>query len=135
MRVTLAHDPPIRHTRADYAGVGMSFRLLRDCDPALIFEHFRRRKKEEGRHPDIDGRYNCNLLPGAQQRETGTVQSARVTFSRNTDAYGQDYYLVARCEGGVAEGFVTKQGFAVTVALEHQQEVQLYARLRARVRV
>lgn len=135
LRVTLAYDPPVRHSRADYAGVGMSFRLLRGCDPALIFEHFRRRKKEEGRHPDIEGRYNCNLLPGAQQREKGTVQSASVTFTRDTDVYGQDYYLVVRCESGWAESFVTKQRFAVTVELEHQQEVQLYARLRARVRV
>lgn len=135
LRVTLAYDPPVRHSRADYAGVGMSFRVLRGCDPELIFDHFRRRTKEEGRHPDIEGRYNCNLLPGPQQREKGTVQSACITFTKDTDAYGQDYYLVIRCESGWAESFVTTQRFAVTVELEHQQEVQLYARLRARVRV
>jgi hypothetical protein len=29
IRVTLAFDPPVRHTRTDYAGVGMSFRVSR----------------------------------------------------------------------------------------------------------
>ena len=29
IRMTLAYDPPVRHTRTDYGGVGMSFRLIR----------------------------------------------------------------------------------------------------------
>jgi subtilisin family serine protease len=135
IRVSLAYDPPVRHSRADYTGIGMSYRLLRGCSSALIFDHFRRRKKEEGRHPDIEGRYNCSLQPGAQQREKGTVQTASVTFSQATEGYGEDYYLVVRCEGGWAESFMTSQRFAVVVELEHQQEVRLYARLRARIRV
>jgi hypothetical protein len=43
IRITLAFDPPVRRTRVDYAGIGMNFRLLRGCDPARIFELFRRR--------------------------------------------------------------------------------------------
>ena len=85
IRVTLAYDPPVRHTRADYIGVGMNFRLVRGCDPAFIFEHFRRRTRDEGRRPDLDGRYNCALEPGPRYRERGTLQTAAVTFSRATD--------------------------------------------------
>ncbi len=135
IRVTLAFDPPVRHTRADYAGIGMNFRLLRGCDPDLIFEHFRRRTQEEGRQPDIDSRFDCDLKPGPRERERGTLQTASVTFTRGTEAYGDNYYLVVRCDGGWAGTFETQQRFAVVVELTHQAEVQLYERLRARVRV
>ncbi len=135
IRVSLAFDPPVRHTRADYTGVGMSFRLVRGCESALIFDHYRRRTQAEGRRPDIDGRYNCGLEPGPRERERSTLQSASVTFSRDTDRYGDSYHLVVRCEAGWAANFETRQRFAVVVELKHQAEVQLYARLRARVRL
>jgi hypothetical protein len=66
IRVTLAFDPPVRHSRTDYAGIGMGFRLLRGCRSHLIFEHFRRRANDEGPFPKIENRYNCVLLPGPQ---------------------------------------------------------------------
>ncbi|WP_126400169.1 S8 family serine peptidase [Blastochloris tepida] len=135
LRVTLAFDPPVRHTRADYAGVGMSFRLIRGCEQALVFEHYRRRTQSEGRQPEIDGRYQCNLEPGPRERERSTLQSASVSFSRDTGVYGDSYYLVVRCEGGWAGSFQASQRFAVVVELAHRPEVQLYERLRARVRL
>lgn len=136
LRVSLAYDPPVRHSRADYAGIGMSFRVLRGCEPALIFNHFRKRnEKTEGKHPDIEKRFACKLQPGPQDREKATVQSASVTFSRPTGEYGGDYYLVVRCESGWAEASETRQKFAIVVELEHQPETRLYARLRTRVRV
>jgi hypothetical protein len=135
IQITLAFDPPVRHSRADYTGVSMSFRLVRGCDSALIFEHFRRRSQDEGRQPDIDNRYNCTLEPGPRERECSTLQIASVTFSRDTDLYGDAYYLVVRCEAGWASNFETRQRFAVVVELLHQAEIQLYARLRARVRL
>src|SRR5262249_55612201 len=124
-----------RHTRADYTGVGMSFRLIRGCDPMLIFDHFRRRTQQEGRRPDIDNRYNCNLEPGPRERERGTLQTASISFSRNTEVYGDNYYLVVRCEGRWASSFETSQRFAVVVEMSHEAEVQLYARLRARIQL
>jgi hypothetical protein len=135
IHITLAFDPPVRHTRADYAGVNMSFRLVRGCNSALIFEHFRKRTEEEGHFPEILNRYKCDLRPGPQERERSTVQTAAVTFSQGTEAYGDSYHLVVRCEGGWASSFETEQRFAVVVELSHRAEVQLYAQLRARVRV
>lgn len=135
IRVTMAFDPPVRHTRADYAGIGMNFRLIRGCDPAVIFEHYRRRIGIEGRHPEIDDRYQCKLKPGPRDRERGTLQSASVTFSQDTEHYGESYYLVVRCEGGWAASFETRQRFALVVELSHQAEVRLYERLRTRVRL
>jgi hypothetical protein len=135
IRVTLAFDPPVRHTRADYAGVGMNFRLLRGCDPELVFEHYRRRRREDGRHPEIENRFNCSLEPGPRERERGSLQSASVTFTRDTGGYGDTYYLVVRCESGWAVNSEVAQRFAAVVEMTHQPEIQLYARLRGRVRL
>ena len=134
IRVTLAFDPPVRHTRTDYAGVGMSFRLVRGCQPDLIFDHYRKREQDDGPFPELAARYNCNLVPGPQLREKGTVQRATVTFKRGVEEYGDSYYLVVRCESGWAT-HVDRQQFAVVVELLHKAEVQLYERVRQRVRV
>ncbi|WP_245494448.1 S8 family peptidase [Rhizobium ruizarguesonis] len=134
IRVTLAYDPPVRHTRADYAGVGMSFRLLRGCAPDLIFEHYRKRAKDEERFPEIAGRFDCKLTPSSTIREKGTVQSATATFKRDVAEYGNDYYLVVRCESGWAS-HVDRQNFAVVIEISHKAELQLYERIRQRIRV
>jgi hypothetical protein len=134
IRVTLAFDPPVRHTRTDYAGVGMSFRLIRGCDPDLIFEHYRKREKIEGPFPELPQPYNCNLVPGAKSREKGTVQCAAVAFKRGVEEYGDSYYLVVRCESGWAT-HIDRQQFALVVELLHKAQVQLYERVRQRLRL
>jgi hypothetical protein len=134
IRVTLAFDPPVRHTRADYAGVGMSFRLVRGRQPDLIFDHYRKREKEDGPFPELAARYNCALVPGPQAREKNTVQRATVTFKRGVEVYGDSYYLVVRCESGWA-AHVDQQQFAIVVELLHKAEVQLYERVRQRLRL
>ncbi|MGY3610964.1 MULTISPECIES: S8 family peptidase [unclassified Bradyrhizobium] len=80
IRVTLAYDPPVRHTRNDYAGVGMSFRLIRGCEPNLIFEHYRRRDQAEGPFPELALRFNCKLEPSPQSGRKDR-SSARVSPS------------------------------------------------------
>ena len=75
------------------------------------------------------------MEPGPRERERNTVQTASVTFTRDTDAYGASYHLVVRCEAGWAASFETRQRFALVVEMQHQPEVQLYARLRAQVRL
>lgn len=100
IRVTLAYDPPVRHTRNDYAGVGMSFRLVRGCEPNFIFEHYRKRAEVEGPFPEMENRFNCKLEPGPKVREKSSVQRASITFKRGIEQYGDSYYLVVRCESG-----------------------------------
>ena len=53
---------------------------------------------------------------------------------RTVEAYGNDYYLVIRCESGWATA-ETIQRFAVVVEISHAAEVQLYERIRQRIRV
>ncbi|AUD00075.1 hypothetical protein CWS35_37210 (plasmid) [Bradyrhizobium sp. SK17] len=57
-----------------------------------------------------------------------------MTFKRGVEEYGDSYYLVVRCESGWAT-HVDRQQFAVVVELLHKAEVQLYERVRQRVRV
>lgn len=134
IRVTLAYDPPVRHTRTDYTGIGMSFRLIRGTEPEHIFEHYRKRTKKEGPFPDMPGRFDCTLVPGSQTREKGTVQSATAIFKRNLEGYGDFYYLVVRCESKWAN-FVDHQRYAIVVEISHKAEVQLYERIRQRIRL
>lgn len=134
IRVSLAYDPPVRHSRLDYNGVSMGFRLIRGCEPDMIFEHFRKRTVDEGPFPDMAARYNCKLLPSSTIREKSSLQTASVSFSRNIRGYGDNYYLVVRCAGGWA-GDEGRQSFAVTVEIAHEAELPLYERLRQRIRV
>jgi len=73
--VTLAFDPPTRHTRSDYLGVQMSFRLVRGKNLADVIDHYKKRSKEvDGDHPDLEAKYNCSFDSGPQTRECGTLQ-------------------------------------------------------------
>lgn len=134
IRISLAYDPPVRHSRLDYNGTAMGFRLIRGCDPDHIFEHFRQRTTEEGPFPEIEPRFDCKLKPSSTVREKSSLQTASVTFSRDVSEYGDSYYLVIRCSSGWA-GDTGNQAFAVTVEISHEGEVALYERLIQRVRV
>ena len=74
IRVTLAFDPPVRHTRVDYAGVTMSFRLKRGCDSEPGSRAFPETDERRGtcpRHREL-----VRLRPKArrqQLREKGTA--------------------------------------------------------------
>jgi len=134
IRVSLAFDPPVRRTRAEYIGTKMNFRLLRGCPSAEVFAHFRSRTAEEGDPPNIPGKFKCALEPGPNSRDNNTLQMASKTFVKNTTGYGDEYYLVVRCVGGWAEPQEVAQNFAVVIELEHQPAIQLYVRLRERIR-
>jgi hypothetical protein len=134
IQVSLAYDPPVRHTRLDYPGNKMSFKLHRGCDPALLFDHYRKRSVDDGRHPDLESRFTCKLEPGSTERGKSSVQVARASFSRDSD-YPDPFYLVVRCESGWAADIAPRQAFAVVVELAMEAEVRLYERLRTRVRV
>ncbi|MCC6864521.1 MAG: S8 family peptidase [Rhodobacteraceae bacterium] len=135
IRVSLAFDPPVRHTRTEYIGTKMNFRLLRGCEVNDVFEHFRSRSAEEGDPPNILDKFKCKLEPKSKRRDRNTLQTASKTYRRSTADYGDEYYLVVRCLGGWAEGQEVFQNFAVVVELECQPEIQIYARLRQRARV
>jgi Subtilase family len=87
IRVSLAFDPPVRRTRADYIGTKMNFRLLRGCRIEEVFEHFRSRREEEGDPPNIPNRFKCGLEPGPNSRDCKQpqrpIRATRSTMAMN----------------------------------------------------
>lgn len=132
IRVALSFDPPVKHTRFDYAGMTMGFHLIRGADANEVFDAFRRWEADEGKEFRISETLKCDLKPGAQRRERGTLQCATFSMSANSRKYGDSYYLAVRCESGWSS---EHQDFAVAVELRAQADIPLYQRLRERVRV
>lgn len=136
IQVTLAFDPPVRHTRIDYLGTRMSFRLVRGASLDEVIEFYRRRMEIEGPVPEMLDRNNCKLTPGPNSREAGTLQrAAMVMQNKPSRDYGDTYYLVVRCERRWADEADSPQRFAAVVDLSHQAQIPLYARLQERVRL
>jgi hypothetical protein len=135
--VTLAFDPPTRHSRASYLGVEMSFRLVRGKSIEWVCEHYRKRDvKKEGKQETLENRYDCDFDLGSGIRERGTLQRGIFTMTMNPAAeYGDRYFLVVRCERQWYPDEFAKQRFAVVVELEHTENVRLYERVKQRVDV
>ena len=134
IRATLAFDPPVRQTRADYLGVTMNLRLVKGRSAQEVFDHFRRRGADEDAAARL-GSSDCPLLPSKTQRDTSTLQSAGLSIPRWYDRWGDTWYLVVRAAGGWAKDFVTRQRYAVVVEIAHEAEIPLHAQLAARVQV
>lgn len=135
IRVALAYDPPVRHTRIDYCGIEMSFDLVRGATEEEVFNHFRKWEQNEGEPFKFPNRRRCKMFPGSQKRGKGSLQCATFTASTNISNYGNRYFLAVRCEGGWASALEEEQRFAVAVELRHQGAVELYQRVRERVRL
>lgn len=134
--VALAYDPPVRHTRFDYLGVKMSFRLIRGRSVDEIAEAFRQRSSEEAKVDRLTStKFDCLMEPRPTVREGGTLQKSAFTMMRrpSTD-YGDTYYVVVRCEKKWARAEHAPQRYAAVVVVEHSEEVNLYNEIRARVR-
>lgn len=133
--VSLAFDPPVRHTRNDYLGATMSFRLLRGKTIDEVVEAFRQREKSENKVDRLTGtKYECKMSPSPNQREGGTLQKGTFVMSQEAD-YGSSYFLVVSAGRVWAPQSYEKQRYAVVVALEQSGNDMLYAQLQARVRV
>jgi hypothetical protein len=129
IRVSLAYDPPVRRTRADYLGVTMGWRLLRGTNEKDVFDKFRKWEKAEGDPPEFPPRYTCDTFPGPQLREKGTLQCASFIAQRDMSAYGDTYYLAVWCRRRWAPKDVERQRYSVAIQLRHSAEIELYQSL------
>lgn len=132
IKVALSFDPPVKHTRLDYAGLKMGFHLIRGASANDVFDAFRKWEADEGRVFRIKDSLKCDLKPGAQRRERGTLQCATFSMTTNSKRYGDSYFLAVRCESGWSS---EDQRFALAIELRAQAEVALYQRIQERVRV
>jgi hypothetical protein len=133
--VTLAFDPPVRHSRLDYLGTKMSFRLIRGKSIGEVEAAFKKRNEEDQQVDRIGPPYDCPLDPKPTEREGGTLQKASFTMKRTPEPYGDMYFLVVRCERAWALDEHAPQRYATVVTVEHQAQVNLYARIQSRLQI
>ncbi|HBR6775821.1 S8 family peptidase [Klebsiella pneumoniae] len=131
LKITLTFDPPVRHTRKDYLGCEMNFRLIRGKTADEVFDFFK--VKEANDNPsEMSSSNNCDLKPGANSRDFSTVQTASVTYDRAMQKYGDTYYLVVRCQAGWAD-FIQTQRYAIVVEMTHAQDINIYQTIQQRI--
>jgi hypothetical protein len=135
IRAALAFMAPVKHTRYDYSGISMSFRVLRGTNSKEVFDHCRKWEKIEGEVFKLKARFECKMKPGPQRRDRGTLQCAEFSARNNIAQYGNQYFLVVRCEGGWASNAVNELEFAIAVELRHEAQIALYQRIEERVRI
>lgn len=132
--VTLAYDPPVRHTRLDYKGLTLNYWLLRGMTLSEIYDRFRAGTPGEDLPGQPHGSNVCPLSPKLRTRGSGTLQRSSYSMSRLGVDYGDTFHLVVRCENNWAPPEVYPQRYAVVVMLEHSEQVDIYATVRARLR-
>ena len=135
IRVALAFDPLVRHTRLDYAGLAMSFDLYRGATAGEVFDACRKWEAQEGDAFRLVDSRRCKFFPSTSLRRRGTLQCGTFEAKRSLEAYGDSYYLAVRCEGGWASAVTPSQRFAVAVELAHEAEIALYQRVQQRVQL
>jgi Subtilase family len=154
--VTLAFDPPTRHTRGDsYLGITMSYDLYRNKKPEDIADLIRVWSKEEKESKGIKnppskqslkGRNRISLNPNKTLLAKGTLQkgTTRISGSSLWEYDSGPLYLAVICQRKWVPASIDHQRFAVVVSIAHENpEVKLYTYLkqhaqitnRARVRV
>lgn len=157
LTVSLAFDPPTRHTRLDsYLGVTMEAHLFRNRSPEQVAEVIRAYSREERetlataqgtaldrvRLPSKktlagESPFAVNLCPGANVRKKCTLQRAScIVGSRRWQYDGQQLILAVICRREWAPAAVTHQRYAAVVALSHTSEtVKLHEHVRAQLQV
>lgn len=135
IKVVLAFDPPTRHTRADYLGVTMGWRLLRGTNQAEVFDRFRKWEAHEGKPPEFEQKFVCPTDIKSTLRERGTLQAGTYVGKTDISGYGDRYFVAVWCSRRWAPAEITEQRFALSVQLRHQNVNSLYQTVRNRVKV
>jgi len=155
--VTLAFDPPTRHTRSDsYLGVVMEFAVYRNVTPEEVADAIRAWKREEREDledqelPSLgnlrragDPPINLPMKPGVNRLKKGTLQRALLGTTGTSWKYnGDSLVLAVTCQRKWAPSDITHQRFAIVASLYHDNpsidvysHIQQYVRVHQRVRV
>jgi hypothetical protein len=146
--VTLAFDPPTRHTRGDsYLGVAMEFQLFKNIDIEAIKGAFQKVTDENKDNPNEDvteltmeklknkhgSSIVLNLQPGGNLRKKGTLQKGQIEFASKTWKYNKkSMYLIVSCNRKWArEGEIDTQRYALLISVSHSDaKVDLYNKYR-----
>ncbi len=148
--VTLAFDPPTRHTRGDsYLGVTMEFHLFRNIDREKIQRAFFKASQEDKNNnlteisiTDLKKEYGPSIeidfLPKVNIRKKGTLQKGLIKILSSNWKYDQKpMYLMVSCNRKWArEEEIERQRYALVASIRHSNpEVDLYNKLRVNTRI
>lgn len=148
--VTLAFDPPTRHTRSDsYLGVRMEAKLFRNSTHEAVADAIRALTKDEAKifgknkptvgslKKDLGVAIEVDLRPGVNARKVGTLQRGIATVSNTAWQYdGGPLILAVVCQRKWAQQSIETQRFAVVVSLSHDDPgVNLHAHVRQHARM
>jgi len=147
LSVTLAFDPPTRHTRGDsYLGLTMEFHMFRNTsstDVESLFRDWSRAPAGENEQAlesaisRLPSSQKVTLQPGTNQRKKGTLQKGMIKIGGARWTYdGGPLILSVACQRKWAPEEIDTQGYAVVVSVRHSgDEIRLYDRIRQQVRV
>lgn len=135
IRVSLAFDPPVRRTRAEYLGSQMGWKLLRGATEKEVFDKFRKWEEAEGDSPEFPARNDCNCYPGPQLRQKGTLQCGTFIAKKSMAAYGDKYYVAVWSRRRWASDEIKTQKFAISVQLRHSADIELYQALQVPLKI
>lgn len=149
--VTLAFDPPTRHTRGDsYLGVTMEFVLFRNLPPGAVADVTRawsmeeRETREDKTLPSLKSIHTqggppvrMDLKPGVTKRNKGTLQRGVVNIKGASWQYDHSPLVLAvKCQRKWAPLEITDQRFAIVVSVAHEEpSLDLYARISQQARL
>lgn len=144
LSITLAFDPPTRHTRGDsYLGITMEFNLFRNIEKQRLNQAFAYAKKLE--NPNFTEismgdlkKEKIKLCPSLTIRKKGTLQKAQVHFSSKKWNYNyKSMYLVVACnKKWVNPEETPSQRYAIVASISHSNEsVDLYNKLQGEIRL
>jgi hypothetical protein len=155
--VTLAFEPPTRHTRGDsYLGITMEFHLFRNVDKQGLTQAFTNAQKIDDSdftaisRENLEKKYGksieIKLFPNLTTRNKGTLQKGQFEIKRAGWKY--DYkplYLVVACnKKWVNPKEIPSQRYALIVSIVHsdprvdlynQIKLQIQGRISERIRI
>jgi Subtilase family len=152
LSITLAFDPPTRHTRGDsYLGVAMEFHLFRNVDLDSLKNAFVNSKKLEKDTDSTEitleklkkkfrgsGSIEVDLSPKVNIRKKGTLQKGQINLSKKRWQYSpRPMYLVVNCNRKWAkQGETDSQRYALVVSINHSDpNIELYNQIKLKTRI
>lgn len=135
--ITLAFSPPTRHTRKDYIGYDMDFKLIRGMELRDIIDVFRKKEKGEDITIKLES-CNCKLSHGTNILKNSTVKNSTFEFSSKKfcENYGEVLHLVIFNESKWVDDTYGKEPYSVVVTIEYlgdEIECNLYTRMKERI--
>jgi hypothetical protein len=132
MTVAMSFDPPVRYRRYDYLAYQMEFAVVRGLSEDQVF-HLAS-SDNPGSLSELS-KHQISTRPTVTANRQCVNQLARITYSRRPAArFQDDWYIVVRSLDRWMRDR-SPQPYAIAVALEVEDSVELYTQLRAEVEV